>query len=86
MTEGGQYPSLDVANKVVPRGGQYPSSFVPDKGVPRLPGTPVRVDRASTQVQIVDDPDGEYEVVSSRPAIELGADPPMLRVNLRWRG
>ena len=86
MTEGGQYPGLKVAKRVAPRGGQYPSFFVPDKDVPRLPGTPVRVDQASTQVQIIEDPDGEYEVVSSRPAIELGADPPMLRVNLRWRG
>ncbi len=86
MTEGGQYPSFNVASRDVPRGGQYPSFFVPDRDVPRLPGTPVRVDQASTEVQIVEDPDGEYEVVSCRPATELGANPPMLRVNLRWRG
>ncbi len=86
MTEKGQHPSLGVANRAVPRGGQYPSFFVPDKDVLRLPGTPVRVDKASTQVRVVDDPDGEYEVVSYRPATELGVDPPMLRVNLRWRG
>ena len=86
MTDSGLYPSLHVANRDVPRGSQYPSFFVPDGDVPHQPGTPVRVDRASTQVQIIDDPDGEYEVVSCRPATELGADPPMLRVNLRWRG
>ncbi len=86
MTESGLYPSLNVATGDVPRGSQYPSFFVPDGDVPRLPGTPVRVDQASTPVRIIDDPDGEYEVVSSRPATELGAHPPMLRVNLRWRG
>ena len=37
------------------------------------------------QVQIVEDPNGEYEVTSCRRATELDADPPMLRVNLRRR-
>ena len=83
MTDSGPYPSLHVAHRVVPRGSQYPSVFVPDGDVPRLPGTPVRVDQASTQVQIIEDPDGEYEVVSCRRATELDADPPMRRVNLR---
>ena len=86
MTAGSPYSSRNVGNRDVPRGDQYPSVFVPDGDVPRLPGTPVRVDRASTPVRIIGDPDGEYEVVSSRPATELGIHPPMLRVNLRWRG
>ena len=66
-------------------GGPYPSFYVADTDVPCLPGTPVRVDNSSTQVQIVEDLDGEYEVVSCRQATELDADPPMLRVNLRRR-
>jgi len=66
-------------------GGPYPSFYVADTDVPCLPGTPVRVDNSSTQVRIVEDPDGEYEVTSCRRATELDADPPMLRVNLRRR-
>ena len=65
--------------------GPYPSFYVADRDVPCVPGTPVRVDNSSTQVQIVEDLDGEYEVVSCRQAPELDADPPMLRVNLRRR-
>jgi hypothetical protein len=64
-------------------GGPFPSFYVADKDVPCLPGTPVRVDQSSTRVRIVEDPDGEYEVVNCRQATELDADPPMLRVNLR---
>ena len=66
-------------------GGQYPSLYVADRDVPCLPGTPVRVDQSSTQIRIVEDPDGEYEIVGCRRATELDADPPMLRVNLRRR-
>ena len=64
-------------------GGQYPSFYVADRDVPCLPGTPVRVEQSATQMRIVEDPDGEYEVVSCRRATELDADPPMLRINLR---
>ena len=70
MTADGPYPSFDV---------------VADRDVPCVPGTPVRVDNSSTDVRIVEDLDGEYEVVSCRQAPELDADPPMLRVNLRRR-
>ncbi len=66
-------------------GGQYPSFYVADRDVPCLPGTPVRVDQSATQVRVVEDLDGEYEVVRCRQATELDADPPMLRVNLRRR-
>ncbi len=66
-------------------GGLYPSFYVADADVPCLPGTPVRVDQSATRVRIVEDLDGEYEVVGCRPATELDADPPMLRVNLRRR-
>ena len=65
--------------------GPYPSFYVPDEGEQYRPGTPVRVDQSATQVRVVEDLDGEYEVVSYRPATELDADPPMLRVNLRRR-
>ena len=64
-------------------GGLYPSFYVADRDVPCLPGTPVWIDQSATQVRIVEDPDGEYAVVSCRRATEVDADPPTPRVNLR---
>jgi hypothetical protein len=63
-------------------GSPYPSFYVPDAGAPYLPGDVVRIDRSSGQPRIIKDECGEYEVLSSRGAPELGADPPMLRINL----
>ena len=63
--------------------GPYPSFYVADEDGPFRPGEVVRVDRASGQPQVIRDEHGDYEVVDSRPATELDAEPPMLRVNLR---
>ncbi len=63
--------------------GRFPSHYVPDEGLAYLPGETVRVDQSSDQIRIVKDEGGDYEVVDSRRAPELGDEPPMLRVNLR---
>ena len=39
--------------------------------------------RAAGRVQIVKDPDGDYEVVGCRPATEFRKAPPLLRGDLR---
>ena len=63
--------------------GNYPSHHVPDEGTVYLPGERVRVDRASGQARIVKDDEGDHEVLTSRPAPEVHADRPVLRINLR---
>jgi hypothetical protein len=54
-------------------------------GTRYTPGETVRVDHSSGQVQIVKDPEGDYEVMGCRKATEYGGDPPLLRVDLRKR-
>ncbi len=63
--------------------GNYPSHHVPDEGIAYLPGERVRVDHSSGQVRIVKDDEGDHEVLTSRPAPEVHADRPVLRINLR---
>ena len=65
------------------RGGRHPSFDVPDEGVPYLRGEVVRVDDSSGHVRIIRDPNGDHEVVGSRPAAPIVGAPPMLRVTLR---
>ncbi len=63
--------------------GNYPSFDIPDEGVTYVVGERVRVDGSSGRPRIVKDDDGDHEITSIRPAPELHADPPRLRVNLR---
>lgn len=65
--------------------GRFPTHHIPDDGSRYVPGEMVRVDHSSGQVQIIKDPDGDYEVMGCRPATEYGGDPPPLRVGLRKR-
>src|SRR5918997_7164640 len=64
---------------------RFPTYHVSDDGTPYAPGEVVHVDHSSGQVQIIKDPDGDYEVINCRPATEYGGDPPPLRIGLRKR-
>src|SRR4051794_31130184 len=58
---------------------------IPHDGTRYAPGETVRVDQSSGRIEIIQDPDGDYEVVTCRTATEYGGDPPPLRVGLRKR-
>jgi hypothetical protein len=64
---------------------KFPTFHIPDDGTRYVPGEAVRVDQSSGRIEIVKDPEGDYEVVSCRPATEYGGDPPALRIGLRKR-
>ena len=53
-----------------------------DEGVRFAPGDVVSLVHAAGRVQIVHDPNGEYEVTGCRPATEY-ADSALLRVDLK---
>jgi len=63
--------------------GKFSTHHIPDQGIRFAPGETVHVDRALAQVQIVKDPDGDYEVVGCRPATEFRDGTPLLRVDLK---
>jgi hypothetical protein len=63
--------------------GRFPTHHVPDDGRTYEVGQRVRVDRAPDTVDVVPDPDGDYEVHSWRQATELEEGDPLLRVDLR---
>ena len=63
----------------------YPTHHVPDDGTRYAPREFVRVDQSSGQVRLIADPEGDYEVMSCRPATEYTAGPPLLRADLRRR-
>ena len=63
--------------------GRFSTHHIPDTGSPFIPGEIVRLDQSSGQVQIVKDPDGDYEVHSCRPATEYTGGVPLLRVGLK---
>jgi hypothetical protein len=62
---------------------KFSTHHIPDQGVRFAPGETVHVDRALAQVQIVKDPDGDYEVMGCRPATEFKGGTPLLRVDLK---
>ena len=64
---------------------RFPTHLIPDDGTRYAAGEVVRVDQSSGRIQIVKDVEGAYEVVNCRQATEYGADPPLLRVDLRKR-
>jgi hypothetical protein len=64
---------------------RLPTHLIPDDGTRYATGEVVRIDQSSGRIQIVVDPAGNYEVVNCRQATEYGADPPLLRVDLRKR-
>ena len=64
---------------------RFPTYLIPDDGTRYPPGEFVRVDQSTGQIQVVADPGGGYEVMNCRPATEYGADPPLLRVDLKKR-
>jgi hypothetical protein len=63
--------------------GRFPTHHVPDDGRTYEVGQRVRVDRAGDTVDVVSDPNGDYEVHSWRQATELVEGDPLLRVDLR---
>jgi hypothetical protein len=67
---------------------RFPTHHVPDEGVRYAPGDLVRIDQSSSsgRIDLIKDPDGEYEVMNSRPATEYTGGPPLLRIDLRRRG
>ncbi len=56
---------------------------IPDEGIRFTPGETVHVDQSSSQVLIIQDPAGAYEVLGCRPATEYAGSTPLLRVDLR---
>jgi hypothetical protein len=62
---------------------RFPVHLIPDDGTRYVPEERVRVDHSTGQIRVIKDPNGEYEVVSCRPATEYGGDPPLLRIGLR---
>ena len=64
---------------------RFPTHHIHDDGTRYTPGEIVRVDHSSGQVQIIKDPEGDYEVMNCRRATEYGDEPPLLRVDLRKR-
>lgn len=63
--------------------GKFSTHHVPDRGVRYEPGETVRLHESRSGVEIIKDPNGEYEVHSCRPATEYTGSPPLLRVGLR---
>jgi hypothetical protein len=63
--------------------GKFSTYHVPDVGVWYTPGETVRLDETRSSIQIVKDPDGQYEVHSCRRATEYSGDQTLLRVGLR---
>jgi len=63
---------------------RFPTHLIPDDGTRYAPGEGVRVDHSSGQIRIVEDPEGDYEVLSCRSATEYAGDP-LLKVGLRKR-
>ena len=63
----------------------YSTLHIPDDGTRYTPGEIVHADHPSGRVQLVRDPESEYEVMNCRRATEYGDDPPLLRVDLRTR-
>jgi len=63
--------------------GKFSTHHVRDEGIWYTPGDVVRLDESRTEVLIVKDPSGEYEVHSCRHATEYKGSPTLLRVGLR---
>jgi hypothetical protein len=63
--------------------GKFSTHHVPDRGVWYAPGETVRLEESRSGVEIVKDPNGEYEVHSCRQATEYSGTPVLLRVGLR---
>jgi hypothetical protein len=63
--------------------GRFSTHHVPDEGIWYTPGEIVRIDESARGIQIVKDPDGDYEVHSCRQATEYTGSPALLRVGLR---
>jgi hypothetical protein len=61
---------------------KFSTHHIPDDGVRFAPGDVVRLVHTAGRVQVVKDPDGEYEVMGCRPATEY-ADSALLRVDLK---
>lgn len=64
---------------------RFPTHLIPDDGTQYAPGEIVRVDQSSGRIDIVVDAEGTYEVMNCRQATEYGANPPLLRVDLKKR-
>ena len=63
--------------------GKFSTHHIQDKGIWYTPGEIVRLDESRSGVEIVKDPQGEYEVHSCRHATEYKGTPALLRVGLR---
>jgi hypothetical protein len=64
---------------------RFPTYHIPDDGTRYAPGEVVHLDQSSGRIQIIQDPEGAFEVMSCRPATEYGSNPPLLRIGLRKR-
>ena len=64
---------------------RFPTHLIPDDGTRYASGDIVRVDQSTGRIQIVADPEGNYEVMNCRQATEYAGDTPLLRVNIRKR-
>jgi hypothetical protein len=64
---------------------RVPTHLISDDGTRYAPGEIVRVDQSSGRIQIVADPEGDYEVMNCRQATEYAGDTPLLRVDLKKR-
>lgn len=63
--------------------GRFSTHHIPDQGIWYTPGETVRLDETRDSIQIVKDPEGQYEVHSCRRATEYTGDPALLRISLR---
>lgn len=63
--------------------GRFSTHHVPDIGIWFTPGDLVRLEESRSGIEIVKDPQGEYEVHSCRQATEYQGTPALLRVGLR---
>lgn len=63
--------------------GKFSTHHVPDEGTWYSPGETVRLDQSTSQVSIVKDPLGGYEVHSCRHATEYQDGSGLLRVGLK---
>ena len=61
---------------------KFSTHHIPDEGVRFAPGDVVSLVHAAGRVQIIHDPNGEYEATGCRPATEY-ADSALLRVDLK---
>ena len=61
---------------------KFSTHHIRDEGVRFAPGDVVSLIHAAGRVQIIHDPNGEYEVTGCRPATEY-ADSALLRVDLK---